>query len=579
MDQGAVVDEMLVSLGWWGRYQRVQFLMTMLPVVACALHAMSVVFIGRAVKYKCAHVESFNMSLNDHLYHYDVIGRNTSDNLTYGACSIDVINGSKTVYSTPCPNGYEYSEPRDRYFVSQWDLVCDSEFMSDVSQTLLSLGQLAGAIVFTTLADIYGRKPTYVISHLLLFGIALGIAFSPNFLVFVILRFFIGAFQQGTGLISNVLLLEILPAERRALPSQVGSYIWAGSLLLLCLCAYVTKDVSWQYTEMLLAGMSVYVLFQWWIVDESIRWLLANNRKEDAEELLKKAARINKADFKKVAVLLKAENLPMSTFDKNNQTAAPDNYTLTESKQGGINTDSNDNIDFTVTSYAGPVDEVRFSAFFRNKNVFFVTAISCYMWFADSLTYYGLIMTSTSLTDDFYLGFFVNVLVELPAAFSFMVLINRIGRKQCIFIFHVIAGFSLMASVILDNASFAEAIPGKYWIILAVSLTGKFAISVGFGTLFQYTPELYPTNLRNTGFGISSMVSRVGGMVAPYSRTFGRHVPWGPGAVFTCLCLLVPVLVRLLPETHGHELPQTIADMDKWLSSNTDKNKAERTSK
>ena len=45
--------------------------------------------------------------------------------------------------------------------------------------------------------------------------------------------------------------------------------------------------------------------------------------------------------------------------------------------------------------------------------------------FADCATYYGLIMTSTSLVDDLYLGYTVNILVELPAAVTYVLLINR----------------------------------------------------------------------------------------------------------------------------------------------------------
>lgn len=48
VDEAALVDEVLLSLGWWGRYQKLQFLMATLPVMACALHVMSVVFIGES---------------------------------------------------------------------------------------------------------------------------------------------------------------------------------------------------------------------------------------------------------------------------------------------------------------------------------------------------------------------------------------------------------------------------------------------------------------------------------------------------------------------------------------------------
>ena len=44
-----------------------------------------------------------------------------------------------------------------------------------------------------------------------------------------------------------------------------------------------------------------------------------------------------------------------------------------------------------------------------------------------------------------------------------------------------------------------------------------------------------------------------------------RHYPWAPKAVLSGLCLVVPLLIQLMPETSGRDLPQTIADMETWL--------------
>ncbi len=51
---------------------------------------------------------------------------------------------------------------------------------------------------------------------------------------------------------------------------------------------------------------------------------------------------------------------------------------------------------------------------------------------------------------------------------------------------------------------------------VATALIGKMAIAASFNAIFVYTPELYPTSIRGSGLGMSSMVSRIGGMVAPY---------------------------------------------------------------
>ena len=42
----------------------------------------------------------------------------------------------------------------------------------------------------------------------------------------------------------------------------------------------------------------------------------------------------------------------------------------------------------------------------------------------------------------------------------------------------------------------------------ATFLIGKFGVSCGFGTIYLYTSELFPTTLRNLGVGMSSMIGR-----------------------------------------------------------------------
>ncbi|PVD19648.1 hypothetical protein C0Q70_20138 [Pomacea canaliculata] len=175
------------------------------------------------------------------------------------------------------------------------------------------------------------------------------------------------------------------------------------------------------------------------------------------------------------------------------------------------------------------------------------------------MTYYGLSMTSVSLADDMYLGFLLTTLVEIPGVAAFYLTIDRWGRRKCCIIYHIIAGVSLLLSVVLSAVA-GEAV-GVSHTVVALSLVGKFAISVSFGVIFLYTPELYPTNLRNASLGIASMLGRVGGMVAPYSRTLIKHYPWAPGTIFGVCCLLVPIFMRILPETSECELPQTIGEM------------------
>ena len=54
----------------------------------------------------------------------------------------------------------------------------------------------------------YGRKHTFLVAILTLIIFGLGMPFSPNYLVFTILRFLVGVATSGTMVVSFVIVME-----------------------------------------------------------------------------------------------------------------------------------------------------------------------------------------------------------------------------------------------------------------------------------------------------------------------------------------------------------------------------------
>jgi OCT family organic cation transporter-like MFS transporter 4/5 len=48
-----------------------------------------------------------------------------------------------------------------------------------------------------------------------------------------------------------------------------------------------------------------------------------------------------------------------------------------------------------------------------------------------------------------------------------------------------------------------------------LSQLGKFGVTCAFAIIYVYAAELYPTVLRSTGMGMSSVMARVGSILAP----------------------------------------------------------------
>jgi len=83
----------------------------------------------------------------------------------------------------------------------QWDLVCDRSYLKDLTQTIFIVGVTIGALSCTILADKFGRKPVFLFSQWALVVVGVANAFAPNYLVFVILRFFSGMLTQVRSLL------------------------------------------------------------------------------------------------------------------------------------------------------------------------------------------------------------------------------------------------------------------------------------------------------------------------------------------------------------------------------------------
>ena len=65
-----------------------------------------------------------------------------------------------------------------------------------MSQSVFNFGVMVGAIIFTSMADRLGRKPIHLACQYTMLVLGIVIAFAPNYITFVVLRFFLGAVRE-----------------------------------------------------------------------------------------------------------------------------------------------------------------------------------------------------------------------------------------------------------------------------------------------------------------------------------------------------------------------------------------------
>lgn len=187
-------DDVLVHLGKFGNYQKRNYILLCFPVILCAFHKLSGVFILATPDHRCQldhetanstfHLpesilnESYPLDNKNHKFsqcHYytdNSYAKNASPSHDVSQCSAYVWDTSK----------YESSA------VKTFELICDRGDLKPRSDALLMVGVFMGSFLFGHLSDKYGRRIVFVMSLFfqLIFGLL--VAVSPEFISYTISR-------------------------------------------------------------------------------------------------------------------------------------------------------------------------------------------------------------------------------------------------------------------------------------------------------------------------------------------------------------------------------------------------------
>ncbi|XP_046543053.1 solute carrier family 22 member 3-like [Haliotis rubra] len=352
--------------------------------------------------------------------------------------------------------------------------------------------------------------------------------------------------------------------------------------------------------------------FDYSVVEESIRWLFAEDRKEEALQLLIQAAEINHVDTNTILRLYYGHVKTLSSNESNdsvNSTGVPEettsptaaieppSSTVPDTTSTSSSTEQPKDVKPTIPEHEGaaltttsPADHTTPAetagsgttgpgtttsstrgrlvkaeepesrgclGIVHDQRLLRQTVIFAYVWSAVGFSFLSLYLAETVLADDLYLNFSVNVLSELPAGIIFVLVVDRIGRKNTMFLFFGTAIAFLLActlvKVLADAAIQACVVP-------VLGLIGKSGVAGLQLTLFLYTGESYPTTSRLIGLGISSLAAKFGNLGAPFVFFFEDTIPWLPTALIAILLLIATLAILPLPETQGNDLPESVHD-------------------
>lgn len=534
------VDYLLTKLKPKGFFQIAQYCVLALTFMEYAASLFKIIFMGILPEVKCAVMNETQLLE----YGYE---DNSSFVIKYEKCHIEVQsrNGSSN-QTLPCVNGYSYVPERSRSFVSEFDLVCDKEGFSELTQTLYSVGCLVSSFIIPIITDKYGRKPIHIILSLLLLGTGIGLSFSPNYWTFVALRSVEGFMNQGMIGPSFTMMLELIPAKQRTVLAASTGIIWGVGVVSLAPLAYIFHMFSWRINSLAFTALSGIVFFEIWYIEESLRWLLTNGKIEKSKRIIRRAAKENGVNFDDVWCKCIEPSIALLPAEK-------DGFIEEEKEQEVI----------------PQVSNVGITTLFKDRTARKISIVVLINGLMNSLTYNMIYMTAAQLSGNYYLNYFLTALMEIVANVIMFFMLMRLERRTTMVFFQFLSGVALVLAVIINLVLKDASASATAKVIL--TLIGMFGISASYCVIWLYVPEIYPTNLRNIGIGMLGISGAIGNMISPFSRVVVLYIPWLPSTVFGAGSILSSLLIFTLPESRGQQMPTTMDEIRSWKEKRKEK--------
>ncbi|CAG2162928.1 unnamed protein product [Oppiella nova] len=390
--------------------------------------------------------------------------------------------------------------------------VCHRAHLASMSQVFYMLGYFVSGLIFSHYSDKYGRRPIIFTSFIIeIIGIVSCIL-SPNIYFYSISRFFVGMVIENCG------------PKYRADIYVLTDIGWVLGYAAIPGLAYWLRDYRYMQLTSLIA--TIFLLLWYYLLCESPRWLLSTGRIGRAEHILRKALKTNGLSDENLGDQLKG----LSEYLQNVQSSdkSKQNHTV---------------LDLVKTSN--------------------LRKISMIMWYTHAvvaLLYYGISLNMSDFGGNFYITFLLSGLVELPSQLLTVVFFRLFGRRLLFSTFLTITSVSCLAII----GSRAE------WLTVLLALIGKFGVNSAWNVMAVVGPELYPTVIRHRGMGVAQVVGRLGSISAPYMKNLAAIHGLAPVMIlYGVLSGVGALIVLLLPETKGREIPDTIEETDQDNIINT----------
>ncbi|XP_021204532.1 organic cation transporter protein isoform X2 [Bombyx mori] len=524
-DQPIDLDHVLINeLGQFGLFQLRNILLVAIPIIMSAFMS-EFVFSAAAIPHRCRIPECGEVEKSTNYDREWLANAIPESDSGFASCErfapVTGINGTldycpPNIFQTntiEC-DGFIYT--RDNSVVFDFDLGCQ-EWLRALAGTLSSVGTLLVLPITGYVSDRFGRRMALVISvfNLALFGLIK--AFSVNYVMYLAFQVIQTTLGAGTFSSAYIFATEFVGPKYRVITSATCSSMFAVGQVVLGGIAWLVQP--WRYMIMTLHIPCFLIVSYYWLLSESVRWLLSKRKFDEARRVLEKAAHVNKREISQKS--MNALMRPPAAV----ATAEP-----VEADPGVLRT------------------------IIKSPILLRRVCTTPIWWITTTFVYYGLSINSASLSDTIYLNYILTCAIEIPGFYTAVLILDRVGRKPTLS-----GGFFFSA---LCNIAFAF-IPNDMTVLrLIIFLLGKFGISMVFTSLYLFTSELYPTQYRHSLLAFSSMIGRIGSITAPLTPALMEYWHGIPTVMFGAMGFLSGVLILTQPETLGTKMPNTLAEAE-----------------
>jgi sugar porter (SP) family MFS transporter len=379
------------------------------------------------------------------------------------------------------------------------------------------IGTVIGSVIVGLPAQRYGRKKVLTTIALMYLVASIGCGLSQAWLLFVTFRFIGGIAVGASSVVGPMYISEIAPASQRGRLAGLFQLNIVAGILIAYLTNYFLSNIgddSWRWMLGVMAVPSILFAVLVRTIPESPRWLVLNNRDEEARKIFSRLGEEHAVEVIQEEHQLSKSGVKESLFNG---------------------------------KYNKPILYAMLLAMFNQ-----LSGINAIIYYAPRIFEMAGFNKADAFQQSVYIGL-ANFLFTILA----MSVIDKFGRKKLL----LVGAAGMIVCLALTAMAFSNPEHASSSVIFyLVGFIAFFAFSQG-AVIWVFISEIFPNSVRSQGGSLGSFTHWI--MAAIISWTFPMVVEGSKMGGFYSFIFYSVMMVfsflfiwRVMPETKGKSLEE-----------------------